>query len=344
MERKHRWINLKFIFIHYTKRLPLITTQMVQGFDLLKARKIYIFVTFVVTFLGSLKLALAGQAHTVYENYIFAYEAQDSVLVRKLVLKVKPALNELNEFFTQQTGGLITIYLTPSDSRYRKLTQNRIPEWSQAVAFTSQRFIVLRVASAEEVKTAPQTLLHELVHMHVAQKIPPGRMPLWLNEGLAQYLSNTELTLDDKVLLANKLALKQLLQLSALDSMQNFSAVKARLAYVQALSAVHFFVKTYDRPTLRFLIDNLALYHSANDAFRKTIGFDFIDFERQWYEDLKKNYRWLVILNIDNLIWVTMGMLAILAILAVRRRNQKKLAVWSEIESNDSSESEESNI
>jgi len=301
---------------------------------LLKTAKRFIFAIFVVTLFGSVKPGLSGQEQHVYGNYVFSYEAQDSLLLQRLISRIEPALKNLSVFFGEHSGGVITIYLTKSDQRYKDQAWHKIPEWSQAVAFTRERFIVMRLANAQEIKTAPQTLLHELVHMHIAQRMPTGRMPLWLNEGLAQYLSFKNLTLDDKVLLANKLALKQILELSALDSMQNFSATKARLAYVQALSAVNYFAKIYERNTLSLLVANLARHHSINDAFRATIGIDFIDFERHWYEDLKKNYRWLVVLNIDNLLWVTMGLLAILAIYAVRRRNRKKVAGWSDLEDN----------
>lgn len=310
----------------------LTETHELQGIDLLKVAKLYIFAIFVVTFFGTVKMGVCGQEQRVYGNYIFSYETQDSLLLKKLISRVEPALKKLTVFFRNQSGGVITIYLTKSNQRYKDKASHKIPEWSQAVAFTRERFIVMRLANAEEIKTAPQTLIHELVHMHIAQKVPAGRMPVWLNEGLAQYLSFKELTLEDKVLLANKLALKQIVELTTLDSMQNFSTTKARLAYVQALSAVQYFVTTYDVKTLRLLVENIARHHSVNDAFRKTIGIDFIDFERQWYEDIKGKYRWLVVLNIDNLIWVAMGLLAILAIYVVRQRNRKIISDWSDLE------------
>ncbi len=315
-------------------QITFMIAQEFQGIDLLKITKRFIFTLFVVTLFGSVKSELSNQQQRVYGNYVFSYEAGDSLLLQRLISRVEPGLKELSVFFGEHSGGVITIYLTKSDRSYKDQAWHKIPEWSQAVAFTRERFIVMRLANAQEIKTAPQTLLHELVHMHIAQRMPTDRMPLWLNEGLAQYLSFKALTLDDKVLLANKLALKQILELSALDSMQNFSATKARLAYVQALSAVYYFEKKYKYNTLSLLVVNLARYHSINDAFRATIGIDFIDFERQWYEYLKKNYRWLVVLNIDNLLWVIMGLLAILAIYTVRRQNQKKISDWSDLEDN----------
>ena len=304
------------------------STSYKAGFDLLKTWKTIIFAALIGMTFCSLKNVSAAHLQSMNGKYDFVFDSADSLLVHKLIQKMKPSLERLENFFGRETGSVITIFLTPSRAEYRKRTHGALPEWSQAAAFTRQRFIVLRIASAEEIASAPQTLTHELVHIQIAEKTPPGRMPVWLNEGLAQYLSGKRLNLNDKVLLANALALKKIPPLAALDSLLSFGPQKARLAYIQALSAVHYFVKVNGRKQLRALVSSLALHHSINDAFKDVCGFDFIDFEINWYGDLKENYRFLVILNLDNIIWLSMGLLALLAIFVVRRRNRKKVKDW----------------
>ncbi len=302
------------------------------GFDLLKICKTIIFAAFIGTTFCSLKNASAAHLQSMNGKYDFVFDSSDSILVHRLIEQMKPSLERLEIFFGRETGSVITIFLTPSRAEYRKRTRNAMPEWSQAAAFTRQRFIVLRLASAEEIAGAPQTLTHELVHIQIAEKVPPGRMPVWLNEGLAQYLSGKDLSLNDKVLLANALALKKVPPLTALDSLLSFGPQKARLAYIQALSAVRYFVNANSRKQLRELIPALARHHSINDAFKSVIGIDFIDFEIGWYEDIQEKYRFLVVLNLDNLLWLSMGLLALAAIFAVRRRNQKKITDWEKDE------------
>jgi len=153
-----------------------------------------------------------------------------------------------------------------------------------------------------------------------------------LNEGLAQYFSEKEISLNDKVSLANALAAKKIMQLDALDSLFLFYPQKARLAYIQSLSAVHFFLQEHDLGKLQQLIRNLGKHRSVNDAFKATLGYDFIDFELYWYEDLNAKYRWLIWMNFDNLLWIMIVLLAILAIIAVRYRNRKKMTKWGEEE------------
>ena len=83
------------------------------------------------------------------------------------------------------------------------------------------------------------------------------------------------------------------------------------------------------------MIQNVPRYRSINDAFKNTVGYDVLDFELNWYADLRDRYRWMAVLNLDNLLWVFMGFLAILVIIIIRYRNKKKLQLWEETEEFD---------
>ncbi len=329
-----------------------------------------------------------------YRNYQFIHQNKDSLLVRHLLGKIEPSLIKIEDFFGYAPVSLVTIYLTRSEADYRKLTRNGIPEWSQAVAFGKEKIIVLKLISADDVLKGPEVLLHELVHIYFAERFPPGRVPNWLNEGLAQYLSGKRLTLQDKVFLAQSMSAKKLIGLDGLDTLLTFSRPRARLAYIEALSAVEYFIQDFgvnirslsstkgtstgfDRLSLRSLssacpdssgskgsgsgFDKLSLRslssacpdlsgskgtvnpgyerlkelvktlrteRSLNKAFLMVTGSDYIDFEVGWYAWLDEKFHWLLILNIDNLLWIGMGVLALLAIVFVRWRNRRKIKQW----------------
>ena len=293
-----------------------------------KLFKICIFTLFIVTLFGSLKSAGAARVRFEYRNYNFISDEQDTLLLKQLMRDARPRLQKLEEFYRHIPTEVVTIQLTSSESAYRRIAAQGVPEWSQAVAFPSQSLIVMRVVSAEEVQQAAQTLTHELSHLFCADIIPPNRLPVWLNEGLAQYISGKRLGLNDQVLLANALVLKRVPQLKALEALHSFSPPKARLAYIQALSAVEYFVHKHGEGTLSALVHNLGKFRSEQRAWLQTVGYDFIDFELNWYESTYRAYRWLVWLNLDHFIWLTMGLLAVAAIVLVRRRSRKKLESW----------------
>ena len=302
---------------------------------LLKHLRILIFAAFIVTLLGYPRL-FAGQAKKiVQQRYWFIYSGQDSLLIKQLIGRLEENIISIEDFFRHKSSAVITIYVTRSETEYYKYASRAVPEWSQAVAFPAKNLVVLKIISAEDVIESARILLHELVHINLAGRLHGKQVPLWLNEGLAQYLSGDLLTFDDKIVLANALVTRKILSFAAIDSLQKFSKVKARLAYIQSKSAVEFFVGRHGLDRLQLLISNSAGYRSINDAFKKTVGYDALDFEIFWYSDLKERYAWMIILNLDSLIWISMGGLAITAIIVIRYRNRKKLRHWKETEDDD---------
>ncbi|HID38397.1 MAG TPA: hypothetical protein EYP36_02650 [Calditrichaeota bacterium] len=269
------------------------------------------------------------QAETLtYRNYQFVYNQGDNAFVRSLLQNIQPGLMRIEQFFGYEPVSLVTIYVTRSEAEYNKTARNGIPEWSQAVAFSKEKIIVLKIIGADDIKKAPEILLHELVHIYFAERFPAQRIPNWLNEGLAQLLSGKRLTLQDKVFLAESMAAKKLIGLHGLDTLLTFSRPRARLAYIEALSAVEYFIQTYSYDALKELVKILRNQRSINKAFLSATGYDYIDFEVGWYAWLDEKFRWLLVLNIDNLLWLTMGVLALLAIAVIRWRNRRKLAQW----------------
>jgi len=267
-----------------------------------------------------------------YGNYQFIYNRGDSLFVTGLLKKIQPGLAKIEHFFGYEPVSVTTIYITRSERQYNKFSRNGLPEWSQAVAFGREKIVVLKIIGADDIKKAPEILLHELVHIYFAERFPPRRIPNWLNEGLAQYLSGKRLSLQDKVFLAESMSAKKLIGLNGLDTLLTFSRPRARLAYIEALSAVDYFIRIHSYDTLRELVKSLRTQRSLNKAFISATGSDYIDFEAGWYAWLDENFRWLLVLNIDNLLWMTMGLLALLAIAVIRWRNRRKLAQWQDEE------------
>jgi len=279
-----------------------------------------------------MQVRAASLKRWLHSPYEFIFSEEDSLLVKKLSRGLDGRVGGIEDFFGRKTGSLVTIYITRSDAEYYKYASRAVPEWSQAVAFPQKNLVVLRIKSAEEVKKSLQVLLHELVHIQIGNDFPGVRLPVWLNEGLAQYLSVGGLSFNEKILLANALAAKKIFRLSDIDSLHSFGPLRARLAYAQAKSAVEYFRQMYGLQALRQLVYNKWKYHSTNEAFKNTIGMDALDFELGWYSDLKSRYRWMIVLNLDNLIWILMSFLAVLAIVVIRYRNRKKIRLWDERE------------
>jgi hypothetical protein len=193
-----------------------------------------------------------------------------------------------------------------------------------------EKIIILKIASAEDIKRSPEILMHEIVHIFFEDRALNRRIPVWIHEGIAQYLSGRELSIDDRIHLANALTVNNIISLTAMDTLFNFNQIKARLAYIEALTAIQFIVKNHGADALKILVGNLNENISIDEAFEKSIGYDFIDFEIYWYEELRSQNQWLIILNFENILWISIVLLAIFVIIIIKIRNYKLAKSWDD--------------
>ena len=294
---------------------------------MLKPDKIFIFARYLILIV-SVNLMAAQKQTSQYENYHFVYEAKDSIYVKRLVSKIEKQLITIEDFFDYKPKSIITIIITRSDAEYASYRGNAIPEWSQALALTKEKIILLKIVSAEDIIRSPEILLHELVHIFFEDRVANQRIPVWFHEGIAQYLSGYELTINDRIQLANALTSNNIVSLTAMDTLFAFGQVKARLAYIEALTAIQFIIKNHGVDALKLMIQNLSNRISLNEAFEKSLGYDFIDFEIYWYEEIQSQNRWLIFLNLENILWISIVLLAIFAIIIIKIRNYKLEKSW----------------
>ena len=301
---------------------------------LLSILKIGIFVVLFFVLWNSNCYAL--NTRYLYDGvYNFLYRESDSVLVKKLVDKSKNQIKAIENFFQIKPSALINIYITRSEGEFQSYSQQGFPEWAQAIAFTNRRIIIIRVANGDELTRLPQVFLHELVHIYLGIRFPDQKIPTWLHEGLAQKLSNENLTINEQVLIANALYGNKLTDLKALDSLFSFSQIKAKTAYALARSAVDFFLKNNSTYDLFKILDLLDHNESIDQAFLQVTGRDFVDFEIGWYSYIDSEYKWMILLNVPDLVWTILVILFIAAFFKIKYKNKKTIRSWPEPESDD---------
>ncbi len=289
-----------------------------------KANKIIIFGIFIVGQICSLTLAKSLEK-LQYGRLVFYYEPGDRLLTERLIKNIDEPLKKIEQLFQESVQTQVSVLITKSDAQFMEFLKGRVPEWSQAVALPEQRMIVLKLADAEQIKKSPTILLHELMHVLIYDHLKGRYIPAWLNEGMADYFSENGLSFEKKIVLAQAIVNKKIIDLAAIDTMFRWNAPKARLAYIEAQSAVEFIVSAYGVERLVELLNNVRQQRSFPGAFVKTFGFDLLDFEIRWNEYIKKKYRWLVLLKVEEWIFALSGVLFLIAVIVVYLRNRKKL-------------------
>ena len=128
---------------------------------------------------------------------------------------------------------------------------------------------------------------HELTHLvfDTATNNPYHAPPRWLNEGVAVYLSEGY-NAEWQAVVEAAVGQRSIIPLDGLGGLFPTTADRFRLAYGESVSAVDYFIETYDEPTLWSLVRSYADGVSDDDAFRAATGGDLAAFNGAWMDSL----------------------------------------------------------
>ncbi|MBC8322409.1 MAG: PD40 domain-containing protein [Candidatus Marinimicrobia bacterium] len=133
---------------------------------------------------------------------------------------------------------------------------------------------------------------HELVHALLNDMIYDGniqsiiagrvklRIPLWVNEGLAEYLSMNWETKADMTMR----------DLSINEKMPTVKELEFYMAYKGGQSVWRFIAEKYGREKIGEIINAMKMTQNAEKGFERALGMDYEDLTKQWHKYLKKEY------------------------------------------------------
>jgi hypothetical protein len=282
-----------------------------------------------------MSLAQQGTVEIMYENFRIAYHIEDENLSKIVMRNLKSSVPVYESFFALSLKGIITIRIPVSPIKYEERMSSRLPDWSNGYYSSRDQSITLK--KPEWYMTGDdfgQVLRHELSHVFFHSKFKGVEVPLWLNEGLAEYLSGSRIYIDQGVVISNALFANNLVSLSDIDSLNFFTVMRARLAYHESLTAVIYLGKLLEKNEIPW---HTFFEWVKSDGFpvslKRATTLDVIDFELAWFRWLKDTYQWFLIFNWENLIWIIIIIILLGSIYAIRYRNQKILRDWEEQES-----------
>ncbi len=269
-----------------------------------------------------------------YQNYLIQYHVNDENRALEVVRILKKNIPAIENFYGIDFKGRMTVILSHSAAEFQSLTNSQLPNWSAAVFLPGEMKIIIRDPTFLHTEDQlEKEITHEISHLYFTARFPGIDLPLWFNEGLAEYLSQEEIDLHKGVIIANALFAKKIIPLTNIDSLLSFSPGRAQLAYAQSFSAVIFLGNLLKHSGSNWPIFLDAIEKEGfQPALSQNIDMDAIDFEVKWYQWLKNKYQWFVIFNLENLIWFGLAVVLIGALYAVRYRNRKRMSQWEEEE------------
>ncbi|MBM3801908.1 MAG: hypothetical protein FJW26_06275 [Acidimicrobiia bacterium] len=213
-------------------------------------------------------------------HFVIRYEGRERshALGQGILAALERSFLELSNELNYSPRDTIAVVLYP-DEVFQDVT--KVPGWVGALNDGKIRFPIKGLTVVDDrVRTI---LKHELTHSFIRHKAG-GNCPLWLNEGLAQYLSGDSAR-SFLPLAKRAIVQKQFPALSRLeDSFIHLDAHKAAWAYQQSLLATEFLMKAYGLGDIQRLLENNAKTGAFEAGLRATLRSEYADLQRQ-FED-----------------------------------------------------------
>lgn len=173
-----------------------------------------------------------------------------------------------------------------------------------------------------------QVISHEITHAVLFRMLGPNitELPLWFNEGLAQYESGAyEGTSDEQI--ANAAGDNALAPLSNLS--RAFPPKQVDLAYAESSSAVRYMVAKYGQASPRILVGELARTGSFDKAMLAATKITGDQFADAWYAHVTERFWSLRVARlVMGILWAIMAVLAVAAFIRRRRRMAQSAREW----------------
>ena len=163
----------------------------------------------------------------------------------------------------------------------------RAPSWSGAL--NDGRIRVPVEGLTTMTNELARVLKHELTHSFVAQKTG-GRCPVWLQEGIAQYMEGKRSRVNAGALSA---AFEQHMEISLLSyesSWLNLPKDAASNAYAWSLAVVETIMTENGVDDLERILDRIAAGSSTEDAIRAVLREDYSELMLSTAQYLRKAY------------------------------------------------------
>lgn len=264
----------------------------------------------------------------------FFLNRSDSTML-PFLLKIYTEINEdLLGFYNYNTEKITEIVYIGSKKQFLKFGTRSIPDWSGAYVIPAKRRIILGPPASNKPDHLKQTLAHELSHQYLHDIVQNLIIPRWFDEGLAMYLSNEQIDINEALQLANAITTNRIFYLDQIDSLLDMNRAEAELAYLQSFTLIQYLVSLKDVRGLKMFVNSLSKYNSFRQALGSNYQVDLIDLEFGWFNFLKKRYKWIIMLNFENAIWLILIFLVIIAFIGKKIKNARKLKEWelSELE------------
>ena len=227
------------------------------------------------------------------------------------------------------------IYIADNSDTYKQYSGSSSPVWSIGLASDDRMLVKSPSFSRQTLRDFQQTLLHESVHLAV-EDIP---LPVWFNEGFAQYEAG-QFDLQKRILLSRAFWHQNLMTLNTIEHLMQMPQTKAKIAYAQSVAMVEYLNEYFGVGLVSKCLIYTKEFQNFDKGFRKAFLMSPEKFELLWRNNVIKRYRFYILLDQNNFIWIIAPFILILGFILSKARRRKMLKEWE----NSERENEETNL
>lgn len=257
-----------------------------------------------------------------------AYNDKDKKIFSSIILDIN---NQIQNIKKQYFGKLpnippVELILVSSRKKWTELFAGKAySEWGGGLTKVNENKIYL-LLEQESWPDIQKTLIHEWIHIALHAKYNNFRIPLWFEEGLAQYLSGENLQINDYAYLSNVILVNKLLSFQEIENINEMPEKRARLAYIESYLAIYYFnIILGDKKLQMLLNQNPIGFDNFSDYFYSTCGFSVDAYESKFLALIKNKYKWQIFLNLESFLFLIALLLLFGSYFIIRRQNKKRI-------------------
>jgi len=290
-----------------------------------KTKKIFLFSLFALLIVSSQPL-YGEQLDVVKGNGVSVLFPEPLKNAAEEVADIYPGLiTELEKTLKWKLGYEPKVLLVKDRTIFRKMAGSALVV---AYAVPQRKIIAIDYS---RMNTSPfnleTTLKHELCHLLLHRHIPEGKLPKWLDEGVAQWISNgiAEIIMDRSRHILIRAALTgSYIPIDDLAKSFPQDRQALLLAYEESKSFVEYIVGRFGSDGLRKILENLKNGDGIGAAIEDGASISLYELEKRWHTHLSKRITWFTYLsnNLCRLLFFLAAMLTIVGFIRVLKRKK----------------------
>ena len=267
-----------------------------------------------------------------FGRFRISFTPADARFADRVMAVVRETEPSLSADIGIETADSVRIHIAPTREAFESYTPHAIPDWGEGYAVPDLNLIVLKSPRIDgSIENLRQVVVHETAHVLLHSAMRNADIPRWLDEGFAIY-SARDWGVWERANLVVAVLGGNLIPLEAIGAVNTFPEPKAQLAYQESALAVQYIVSQYGRSGLREILRHLRSTGSINSALMQSQGMSVVEFERDWYRYISRNYGWRAVPAeaLSLLIGPLFVCLLVIAYLTMIRRRRRIMRQWAD--------------